>query len=584
MLAALHLNQLQRKVLLVTVLIILLPMLITGMLSAHWVSTRIDDSIERWVRESAQLDENALSDLHKNARLFADIFSEMSRGEFVVYPGRSPVPANLQPLARELGISLVQVYGPEGQLVYSSRPLSLATSWAPGQDTAVVKVNLGRQNLLAAITISRIPTAGDKHYRLVLGTLFDKALLDRVSRMSGLKTRLFYPDNGDFAKAFGEDGRPLKLRLSEQAFAQLQNKQPYYSPVAEDGHYWGLYTPVIDSSGHLEAVWFSGHERTRFIKILGDETALSLVIVLLGLMLALVVGLVLSRVVVRPVEYLHAGVMRLAAQDFRAEIPIHSHDELGELASAFNAMADSLRKARDEQQREFQRDKLSALGELSLAMAHEIRNPIGIINTASKLLDTATDAPRRSELCRVIHEESQRLNHLLNDFQQLARHRRPQFQRMDPTQPLEKALQVMLAGCEDVRLRRNYQHGSAEVSVDVELLRQAWLNLLRNALEAMPDDDAALEVGSRRHDGIIEVYIHDNGPGIPIEHMPRLFEPFYTSKDHGSGLGLTIASTLVEASGGELELVPGDWQGARFAMRLPLANQNRTSGKKTHDA
>ncbi len=581
MFAGLHLNQLQRKVLLVIVLIILLPMFITGTLSARWISTRMDASIEHWLRESAQLDENALSDLHKNARLFADIVSEMRRGDFVVYPGRSPVPANLQPLARELGISLVQVYDPDGKLLYSSRPLSLATSWAPGQDTAVVKVNLGKQNLLAAITISRIPTAGDKHYRLVLGTLFDKDLLSRVSHLSGLKTRLFYPDNGDFAKAFSEEGRPLKLRLPAQAFAQLQNKQSYYSPVAEEGRYWGLYTPVIDASGRVEAVWFSGHERTRFIEILADETALNLVIMLLGLVLALGVGLVLSRVVVRPVEYLHAGVMRLAAQDFRAEIPIHSRDELGELASAFNAMADSLRKARDEQQREFQRDKLSALGELSLAMAHEIRNPIGIISTASKLLDTASDTARCTELCRVIHEESQRLNHLLNDFQQLARHRRPQFQRMDPAQPLEQALQVMLAGREDIRLLRNYHHGREQVSVDAELLRQAWLNLLRNALEAMANNAGQLEVGSRLHAGIIEVYVHDSGPGIPIEHMPRLFEPFYTSKDHGSGLGLTIASTLVEASGGQLELVPGDWQGARFAMRLPLADQDTLIGEKT---
>jgi len=573
MLAALHLNKLQRKVLLVIVLIILLPMLITGVLSARWISTGIDDSIEHWVRESAQLDESALADLHKNARLFSDVFNEVTEGFLTIRSGESPIPDKLEPLADELGITLVQLYGLDDELLYSSRPARLATSWAPGQGTAVVRVNLDDRNMLAAITISRIPAGGGKHYRLVLGTLFDKDFLNRMNRQSGLKTRLFYPSNGDFAKAFDEDGRPLKLRLSPEAFDMLQHRQSYYSSSAEGGRYWGLYSPVIDASGRVEAVWFSGHERTRYIEVLADETVLTLAIVFFGSLLAVGVGLLLSRVVVRPVEYLHTGVMRLAAQDFRAEIPIHSDDELGELARAFNAMADSLRQTRDEQQREFQRDKLSALGELSLAMAHEIRNPIGIINTASKLFSTSDDVSRRNELCRVVHEETRRLTHLLNDFQQLARHRRPEFDDIDPVQPLEKALQVMLAGHDEISVTRNYNHDRLLVSADAELLRQAWLNLLRNALEAIGDEAGQLEVGTHVHDGIIEVYLQDSGPGIPIEKMTRLFEPFYTSKEHGSGLGLTIANTLVEASGGRLELVPGDWKGARFAMRLTIAER-----------
>ena len=579
MIASLHLNRLQQKVLLVIVSIILVPMFITGVLSGRWVSARIDDSIEHWVRESAQLDESALSDLHRNARLVADAINEITHGHWSIRPGVTPIPENLQPLARELGISLVQVYGPDNKLLYSSRPATLATAWAPGQDTAVVKVNLGKQNLLAAITIVRIPEDG-RYYRLVLGTLLDKDFLNRMSHMTGLKTRLFYPRNGDFAKAFSEEGRPLKLRLPADAFEQLQNKQPYYSAEAENGHYWGLYSPVVDASGRVEAVLFSGRERTRYIKVLTDESILSLAIFFFGTVLALGVGLMLSRIVVRPVEYLYNGVMKLAAQDYRAEIPIHSHDELGELAKAFNSMADNLRDARNEQQREFQRDKLSALGELSLAMAHEIRNPIGVINTASKLLDASQDPARRTQLCGMIHEEAQRLNHLLNDFQQLARHRQPEFRDIDPTEPLEKALQVMLAGHDEVTVVRKYNHADHKVSGDSELLRQAWVNLLRNALEAMSGKGGTLEAGSYVDGQYIGVYLHDSGPGIEIEKMTRLFEPFFTTKEQGSGLGLTIANTLVDANGAQLEYVPGDWRGARFAMRIPIAETEA----ENHDA
>lgn len=570
MLAALHLNKLQRKVLLVIVLIILVPMLITGTLSASWITARMDNSIERWIREAAQLDTNTLADLHKNARLFADTLTEVTKGHLALQAGHSPIPHNLLPLAQELGITLVQVYGLEGELLYSSRPATLATTWAPGQDTAVVKVVQGDLNLLAAITIVRIPGNDTQHYRLVLGTLFDKALLNRLSRISGLKTRLFYPRDGDFANAFSEDGKPLKLRLPPSVFEQLQDKQDYYSATAENGRYWGLYSPLVDASGRVEAVLFSGQERGGGARFLTDQGLLTLAIFLLGTLLAIGTGLLLSRIVVRPVEYLHDGVMKVAAQDFRASIPIHSRDELGELAQAFNTMASTLREARDEQRREFQRDKLTALGELSLAMAHEIRNPIGIINTASRLLETSTDKTKQADLRRVIHEESVRLDQLLKDFQQLARHRRPEFVALDPAEPLEKALQVMLAGRHNIDIKRHYTHGDLKVQADYELLRQAWVNLIRNALEAMGSQSGQVEVGSVVEPNAVLLYLHDSGPGIPIEHMTRLFEPFYTTKEQGSGLGLTIANTLVEANGARLELVPGDWQGARFAMHFSL--------------
>ena len=128
MLEALHLNKLQRKVLLVIVLIILVPMLVTGVLSGRWVSARIDESIEHWLRESIQLDEGALGDLHRNARLFASAIQDVTRGHWKIRPGETPIPANLQPLARELGLTLIQVYGVHGELLYTSKPVTVDRS------------------------------------------------------------------------------------------------------------------------------------------------------------------------------------------------------------------------------------------------------------------------------------------------------------------------------------------------------------------------------------------------------------------------------------------------------------------------
>ena len=568
----LHLNRLQRKVLLVVLVIILVPMLVTGVLSASWIAARMDDSISRWIREAAQVNSNWLDTLNKNGRLFADLFDDVAGSEPRFVTGKSPIPPQLEPLARELGINLVQVFDEDGRQIYSAPQVTLGTSWAPGQTEAVLKATQGDKSWLAAVTILRYPRGQPRHYRLVFGTLFDQDLLARLGRMSGLKTRLFYPRNGDFAKAFSEDSRALKLRLPASAFEELKQQHPYYSDKAENGRYWGLYTPVVDSGGRVEAVLFSGLEHHGGDRFLTDQAAVSVAIALLGSLLAAITGFLLSRLVVRPVTWLREGVMKVAAQDFRTSVPITWRDEVGDLARAFNSMAASLRAARDEQRREFQRDKITALGELSLAMAHEIRNPIGVINTAAKLLQKADDPAKRADLHRMIREECQRLDQFLRDFQQLARHRKPQFALLDPAAPLERALQVMLAGRDTVTVQRAYAHGAHRIRADAELLQQAWVNLVRNALEAM-EGAGELRAGSMVEGGEVVLYLQDSGPGIPVEQMTRLFEPFFTTKPHGSGLGLTLASTLVEAGGARLELVPGSGAGARFAMRFSIAEE-----------
>ena len=574
---ALTSNRLERKVLLVIVVIVLVPMLVTGTLSAAWIAGRFEDFIELWVREAAQLERETLADLHKNARLFADVLDQVTRGKPELRPGHSPVPPELEPLARELGISLVQVYNPADELIYSTDNARLLTAWAQGQDTAVVRVEQGGKSRLAAITILRFPPQAQQHYRLVLGSLFDKSLLERLGRVSGLKTRLFYPRDGDFAKAFADEDRPLKLRLPPSGYAELEARRDYFSAEAEGGRYFGLYSPVVDASGRVEAVLFSGLDRRSGAGWITDQGVLTLSIVLLGSLLAGVAGLLLGRIVIRPVESLHQAVQRVAAQDFRATIPVRSSDELGELARAFNAMATSLRQARDEQRREFQRDKLTALGELSLAMAHEIRNPIGVITTGLRLLETNQDPARVAQLRGMIREESQRIDHLLKDFQQLARHRAPELVAMDPSEPLEQALQMLLAGREGVRVQRHYRHGEQRVSGDPQLLRQLWMNLIRNALEAVGSKGGTLEVGSIQDEDCLVLYLQDSGPGIALEQMPRLFEPFFTTKPQGSGLGLTIASTLAEANGASLELVPPEpgrpTRGARFALRMACSQE-----------
>jgi signal transduction histidine kinase len=279
----------------------------------------------------------------------------------------------------------------------------------------------------------------------------------------------------------------------------------------------------------------------------------------------------LSRIVVRPLEDLRSGVMQLAGQNLNAAVPVRSDDEFGDLAKAFNAMAARLREARDEQMQHFRRDKLAAMGEVSAALAHEIRNPLGVINTSAALLQQASDdAAKRAELTRMIREESMRVSALVQDFLQLSRYRQPQFASIDPVAPMERSLSLALAGRNGIKVHREYNHDASQIQADMGLLQQAWANLLMNAFEAIGREGGELWLSSEVVNDTVRLILEDDGPGVPPEIMPRLFEPFFTTKEQGTGLGLTIAYTLTEVNGGRLEALAPLRRGARFAMQFPI--------------
>lgn len=569
----LHLNRLQRKVLLVILTIVVVPMLVAGAFASEWVSTFFERRLEQWIVEAARVDQTWLKAYQNDATMLGSVLADQP--EFVESLDRGT--PQLDPvsnrIAQELGITFMQVYTANQHLVYSSSPMQRRPQWVPGQTQAVLKVTEHHNTRLAAVGITGIPRDNPRYY-LVLGSLLDQDFIDELSQLTGLQTRIYYREGTKYWDIFSDPGRALSLRyISRSALWRLQVKRkPYYDVQAENGHFRGLYTPIVDAEGRVEAIMFSGLARRGVDNVITNQAVLFLAISALGLVVGGLTGLLLSRLVVHPIEHLRNAVMQLAGQNFNTTVPITSQDELGDLAKAFNAMAVRLREARDEQQQTFKKDKLAALGELSAALAHEIRNPIGVINTAAALMDKPDPrADKQAELLRMIREESMRVNNLVQDFLQLSRYRQPEFGQIDPAAPMERSLAASLAGRSDITVDKHLDHGDARVHADPRLLQQAWNNLFANALEAMGANGGRLRIESAASEGRVTIAVEDSGPGIDADVMPRLFEPFFTTKEHGTGLGLSIAYTLVDANGGVLEATaPESDSGARFEMHFPI--------------
>ncbi|KFA92933.1 hypothetical protein Q664_12515 [Archangium violaceum Cb vi76] len=238
------------------------------------------------------------------------------------------------------------------------------------------------------------------------------------------------------------------------------------------------------------------------------------------------------------------------------------------------------------QQELVSRERMAALGELSASVAHEVRNPLGVIANSVAALSRLVEPTHGTswELLGVMGEEVARLDHLINGLLDFAR---PQVPRLLP-QPLGPVVDGALEAASRtqpqaprVRVTRDMEPALPDAPLDAQLLHLALSNLFTNALQAMPQG-GTLHIGLGQvpaRGGVprAHVSITDSGPGIPPEVMARLFEPFYTTKASGTGLGLAIVRRIVEAHHGSVEVHSTPGQGTTFIVLLPLAEAARSA-------
>jgi len=218
-------------------------------------------------------------------------------------------------------------------------------------------------------------------------------------------------------------------------------------------------------------------------------------------------------------------------------------------------------------------NRLARLGEFSAGLAHEIRNPLGSLVTAAKLLPKATGG-EQEDLIGVIKQESGRLDRFLADFLDFSKDPQPRI-RMSPLHPI---LQRTIEGLkrneafQRVHITVRLDPQVKEIPCDAEQLEQVFANIALNSAQAMGGEGELL-VSTSRNGRWAEVAFRDTGPGIPLEQRERIFEPLYTKKRKGTGLGLSIASRIVEAHKGFIQVTSDSRSWTLFTISLPLQDK-----------
>lgn len=327
---------------------------------------------------------------------------------------------------------------------------------------------------------------------------------------------------------------------------------------------------------------------------------------LLMVVMGLVSGAFLRRVVHRPVAQLREGTRRIAGGDLDTRIEVTGEHELARLAQAFNRMADDLATARREvtewsqtleekvvektselkraQRQVLHMEKMSSLGKLSATVAHELNNPIsGMLNytrlVQRVLAEQAFDDAVRKELdgyLSVLQHECVRCGSIVQNLLLFARRSGAEMIATDINEVVERSVMLVRHHLEmaSVRLHRGRLAGDPQIIADPGQIQQALVALLVNAVEAIRetgDRDGEISVNLDGDVNQVRIHIIDSGGGIPPEVLPRIFEPFFSTKDKesGVGLGLAVVYGIVQRHGGDIDVDSAPGRGTTFHLRLP---------------
>jgi signal transduction histidine kinase len=307
--------------------------------------------------------------------------------------------------------------------------------------------------------------------------------------------------------------------------------------------------------------------------------------------------------VTHPIRLLSETVASFAEGNFQKAIVMDRKDEIGKLVEGFAKMAAKLQKAyealegkvkasntelekayyllKQRQEQLIRSEKMAALGQLSAGVAHEIRNPLTSIKIFIQSLEKEIDLDEsQQEDFRIIKKEIDRLNEIVVRFLNFARPEDPQFQPVNLSALVLDTLNLLAAKIRNHGIRQDVSFPAdlPRVKGDPRQLDQVLLNLLLNAIEAMPKGGmlkvrSTVKVISETQELRLQLIVQDTGPGIAEPEKSYLFDPFFTTKEGGTGLGLSIAYAIVQKHSGQIEVESEVGNGTSFILSLPLAEE-----------
>jgi signal transduction histidine kinase len=359
-----------------------------------------------------------------------------------------------------------------------------------------------------------------------------------------------------------ESGTPIgweyfQLTFDQNEVTRVFNGESVSSVLfaGEDGKlYKSGYAPIFFATKVIAAVRVEGSART--LEAIADLRRRLLQLGIFAVLGAILLAIIFSNQLTRPLKQLQQAASEIGRGNYRQAIQLQSRDEVGFLARTLEEMRKNIN------QRDLQQKTLIA------GVAHEIRNPLGGIELFAGILTDDLPPGETKTQAEKILKEVKNLKKIVQDFLDYARPPSPQKQVCSPVSIFKDTTQLLAPGLKSIRLELDAAPPDLKIDFDPQHLKQIFLNLLANAIQAVSQNGLISVTLRENPAGAVEIIFADNGRGVPPGDRGKIFDPFFTTRETGAGLGLSIVKSLVEANGGRIELL-NPKHGAAFRLIVP---------------
>ena len=346
-------------------------------------------------------------------------------------------------------------------------------------------------------------------------------------------------------------------------------------PVSKEGKVYNVILPVVAGNEHYGYIHLKINAED-FSEILKVNAIKRIVATSLVFGIGIFIAMFLSWLYTRPIRNVVNAVRLVAAGDLTVDLTAARKDEIGQLTQSFNFMVRKLREERALEEKLREVEHLSGIAQLAKGVAHEIRNPLNFISLSidhlkEKYRPVETSEKEKFEsLITSIKHEIQRLNRLVGDFLDYGKSLRLTLQEVDIGSLIDDVITLVRVKAERDDIKIHLQLGEVpKLNLDPELIKTCIFNVILNAFQAMPAG-GDLTVVTKASDSTAFIIIEDTGIGVSRENLSKLFDPFFSTKSTGLGLGLAMTKRVSEEHGGKVDFQSIDGKGSTVIIALPI--------------
>ena len=500
-------------------------------------------------------------------------------------------------IAQTQGLDFLDIVADDGTLISSSEwpaRFGYKNDWVgavpdwSSQPAFLRRVDLPDSVELGLLAV-RTVRVGEKRIFLIGGQRLDQNFLATLVLPESMRALLYRNLEPGYVPAALSDvrGAVAQPELFSPLITQVQGtrreQQQEINSTSDRGANSENFNaiPLMGRDGDLLAVLLVGSSRQDLLQMLNFIRSLALLVGGGVILLGLILGWWISARVTRPIEELAEGAREVAAGRWEASVAIHSRDEIGQLAEAFNEMT---RQLAEQRSRLVQTERVAAWRELARRLAHELKNPLFPLQLTVENLQRAREQTSAQfdeiffESTATLRAELENLKTIVSRFSDFAKMPPPEFESVDVNESIRGVIklfepQLSAVGRPPITPELYLDDKIARPQADPILLRRALENLVLNSLDAMPAG-GTLTVRTSQRNGSVQMEVSDTGAGLTPEECARLFTPYYTTKRHGTGLGLAIVQSVVSDHGGKIAVESEPGAGATFRIELPVEHHN----------